>query len=263
MKQILLTILAVSVCYQSPAKHNKNARQNNTINNIVNTVTGAVNNGNGNNAGNIVSNLINNAGKPLTNDQIIQGLREALKVGTNNSTAKASALDGFYKNASIKIPFPQQAIQMKQTLDNLGMKPATEKFVETLNRAAEKAAKDAAPIFLNAIVGMSITDGITILKGQNDEATKYLKGKTSNELKAKFLPVVKRALAEVQITKYWNPLITKYNKLPLVQKVNPNLEDYVTSKAMEGLFKLISVEEGKIRKDPASRITEILKLVFG
>lgn len=263
MKHILLTMAAVSFCYQMPAKQNTNARQNNTLNNIVNTVTGAVNNGSGTNAGNIVGNLLNNAGKPLTNDQIIQGLREALKVGTNNSTAKASAMDGFYKNAAIKIPFPQQAIQMKQTLDKVGMKPATEKFVETLNRAAEKAAKDATPIFVNAIVGMSITDGISILRGQNDEATRYLKGKTTNDLKAKFLPVVRKALAEVQITKYWNPLITKYNKIPMVQKVNPNLEDYVATKAIEGLFKLIAVEEGKIRKDPASRVSDLLKLVFG
>jgi hypothetical protein len=263
MKHILLTIAVVSICYQMPAKQNKNARQNNTLNNIVNTVTGAVGNGSGGNTGNIVGNLLNNAGKPLTNDQIIQGLRDALKVGTNNSTAKASAVDGFYKNAAIKIPFPQQAIQMKQTLDELGMKPATDKFVETLNRAAEKAAKDAAPIFINAIVGMSITDGISILKGQNDEATRYLKGKTTNDLKAKFLPVVKKALLDVQITKYWGPLANKYNKIPLVQKVNPNLEDYVTTKAIEGLFKLIAAEESKIRKDPASRITDLLKLVFG
>jgi hypothetical protein len=256
MKHIILTIAAVGFCYNVPAKQNSS----NSLQNIVNTVTGAIGNGSGTG---VVNNLLNNAGKPLSNDQIIQGLREALKVGTNNSTAKASALDGFYKNAAIRIPFPQQAIQMKQTLDKIGMKPATDKFVETLNRAAEKATKDAAPIFINAIIGMSITDGIQILKGNNDAATNYLKGRTTNELKAKFLPVVKKALLDVHITKYWQPLASKYNKIPLVQKVNPNLEDYVTTRAIEGLFKLIATEETKIRKDPASRITELLKLVFG
>jgi len=135
--------------------------------------------------------------------------------------------------------------------------------VETLNRAAEIAAKDATPIFINAITSMSLTDGISILKGNETAATNYLKTNTNDQLKIKFLPVVKNALQKVQITKYWNPLASKYNKLPMTKKVNPNLEDYVTQKAIEGLFKLVGDEEAKIRKDPASRVSDLLKKVFG
>jgi hypothetical protein len=133
----------------------------------------------------------------------------------------------------------------------------------TLNRAAEEAAKDAAPIFLKAITSMSIGDGFSILKGGDNAATTYLKDKTNAELMEKFKPVVANALQKVQITKYWNPLMTKYNSLPMTSKVNPNLEDYVTKKAIEGLFKLVADEELKIRKDPGARVTDILKKVFG
>jgi len=244
------------------AQKNGKSKGGYVLQNIGNAVGTAVG-GNGGNIGNAANTILNNDGKPMTQTDIVNGLRDALKVGTNNSSTKASALNGFYKNSYIKIPFPQQVIQVKTTLDKLGMKPATEKFVETLNRAAEKAAKDGAPIFINAIMGMSITDGISILKGNDDAATSYLKTKTTSDLKAKFLPVVKAALAAVQITKYWNPLATKYNKIPFVTKANPNLEEYVTTKAMEGIFKLVAQEEAKIRKDPASRITDLLKLVFG
>jgi hypothetical protein len=235
----------------------------NLLNNAVKAVGTTLGSGNTGSAGTSVTTILNNAGKPMSNLDIVNGLRDALKIGTNNSTSKASALDGFYKNSLIKIPFPPQVQEVKTTLDKLGMKTATDKFVETLNRAAEKAAKDGAPIFINAITSMSITDGISILKGGDNAATKFLKDKTTADLKAKFLPVVKAALTSVQITKYWNPLATKYNKLPLVKKANTNLEEYVTIKAMEGIFKLVEQEEGKIRKDPASRVSDLLKLVFG
>jgi hypothetical protein len=228
------------------------------LQNVLNNVTG-----NGSGGGNVVNNILNNAGKPMSQADIIKGLKEALSVGTNNSSSKAAAVDGFFKNSLIKIPFPQNIKKVENTMNNIGMKPAVDKFVETLNRAAEKAAKDAAPIFLNAITGITINDGLQILKGENNAATNFLSSRTNNELKLKFLPVVKNALNAVQITKYWNPIMNKYNQLPLVQKVNPNLEDYVTGKAIEGLFKLIAQEEDKIRKDPKSRITELLKLVFG
>lgn len=212
---------------------------------------------------NAAGNYINGNGTAVSNDEIIKGLKEALSVGAKNSANKASAVNGFYKNSLIKIPFPPEVSEMQSRLISLGMKPQVDKFVETLNRAAEKAAKDAAPIFLNAITSMSLTDGISVLKGGDNAATKYLKDKTNAELMAKFLPVVKNSLAQVQITKYWNPLATRYNKIPLVKKANPNLENYVTLKAIEGLFKLVGQEELKIRKDPASRISELLKKVFG
>lgn len=201
--------------------------------------------------------------KPLTNDEVINGLKEALTVGTNNSTAFASKVDGFYKNPSLFIVFPPEAQKVKDWAIKMGMSAQVDKFEMTLNRAAEEAAKDAAPVFVNAIKGMSIGDGFAILKGADNAATQYLIDKTSAELKQKFTPVVQTAIDKVELTKYWNPIITAYNKVPLVQKQNPDLTAYVTDKAMQGLFKLIAEEELKIRKDPVARVTDILKRVFG
>lgn len=201
--------------------------------------------------------------KPLSNEEIIEGLKEALNVGTKNSTAKASAVDGFYKNPKLFIPFPPEAKKVKETLDALGMQQQTGKFVMTLNRAAEEAAKDAAPVFLNAIKAMTITDGLTILKGSDSAATKYLQNTTHAELKTKFTPIVQNAINKVELTKYWNPLITEYNKVPFVEKQNPDLTAYVTDRALVGLFKLVAEEELKIRKNPAAQVTDILKRVFG
>jgi len=206
---------------------------------------------------------INKTSKPLSNDEVVQGLKEALTVGTNNSTALASKVDGFYKNEVLFIPFPPEAIKVKETVDAMGMKSQTDKFIMTLNRAAEEAAKNAAPVFINAIKGMSISDGFEILKGSDSAATHYLKNKTTADLRLKFLPVVQDAINKVELTKYWNPLITEYNKVPFVQKQNPDLTAYVTERAMQGLFKLIATEELKIRKDPAARVSDILKRVFG
>lgn len=201
--------------------------------------------------------------KKLTNAEVIKGLKEALTIGTNNSTALASKVDGFNGNSRIRIPFPEEAVKVKNTLNDLGMQSQIKKFEETINRAAEEAAKEAAPIFVEAIKGMSIGDGFKILKGTDNAATKYLQDKTSAQLKEKFKPVVKNAISKVEVTKYWNPLITTYNKIPTVQKMNPDLDEYITLKAMQGLFTLLADEELKIRKDPVARVTALLKKVFG
>jgi hypothetical protein len=201
--------------------------------------------------------------KSLSNDEVVRGLREALTVGTNNSASIASKVDGYYKNTSIKIPFPPEAKIMDQKLRNLGMGQQVDRFVLTLNRAAEDAAKQAAPIFVNAIKSMTIADGMSILKGGDNAATTFLKNNTSANLRTQFKPVIKASLQKVEVTKYWNPLMTTYNKIPGVKKMNPNLEDYVTQKAIDGLFHLIGQEELKIRKDPLARITDLLKKVFG
>ncbi|MCB0402299.1 MAG: DUF4197 domain-containing protein [Flavobacteriales bacterium] len=200
---------------------------------------------------------------PLTNGEVIRGLKEALTVGTNNSTALTSKMDGFYKNPEIFIPFPQEAIKVKEKVEQLGMKSQVDKFVLTMNRAAETASSEAAPIFINAVKEMTIADGFAILRGEDNAATMYLKNKTSAQLKTKFNPVVKNAIDKVEVTKYWNPVITTYNKIPLIEKQNPNLEDYITTKAMDGLFIMIEKEEKKIRKDPIARVSDILKRVFG
>jgi len=199
----------------------------------------------------------------LTNSEVIRGLKQALEIGAKNAASKASKINGYYKNPLIFIPFPPEAKKAKEVAEKIGMKKQVEEFVRTLNRAAEEAAKEAAPIFLNAITSMSIQDGFEILNGPNDAATAYLRRKTTRPLKNRFKPVVKRAINKVQVTKYWNPIASNYNRMPFVQKVNPDLDEYVTDRALKGLFKLIAQEEKKIRKDPAARVTDLLRRVFG
>lgn len=201
--------------------------------------------------------------KPLTNDEVIKGLKEALNVGVNNSTGLASKLNGYYKNPKIFIPWPPDALKVEKKLRELGFGKKVDEFTMTLNRAAEEAAKEASPIFVSAIKGMTIQDGMGILKGNQTAATLYLKGKTETQLQSAFSPVVQRALQKTNATRYWSELVSIYNKIPLVQKVNPNLNAYATDKAIDGLFVLVGDEETKIRKDPAARVTDILRRVFG
>jgi hypothetical protein len=210
-----------------------------------------------------VNTATNSGPSPLSNTEVISGLKEALTIGTNNSTGLTSKLDGFYKNPEIFIPFPAEAIKVKEKVEALGMKKQVDEFVMTLNRAAETASLEAAPIFVDAVKNMSISDGFAILKGNDNAATQYLREKTSAQLKIKFNPVVKNAISKVEVTKYWNPVINTYNKIPFIEKQNPDLEDYVTTKAMDGLFLMLEKEEAKIRKDPMARVTDILKRVFG
>jgi len=210
-----------------------------------------------------VNEAMNTGEAPLSNGEVISGLKEALTIGTNNSTSLTSKLDGYYKNPEIFIPFPEEAIKVKEKVETLGMKKQVDEFVMTMNRAAETASKEATPIFVNAVKEMTIADGFAILRGNDNAATMYLKEKTSGQLKVKFNPVVKNAIEKVHVTKYWNPVISTYNKIPFVDKQNPNLDDYITTKAMDGLFIMIEKEEKKIRKDPLARVTDILKRVFG
>ena len=211
----------------------------------------------------VVTNTTTPTENPLSNDEVIAGLRSALSVGTDSSSSRASKLDGYYKNPRLFIPFPPDAIKVKEKVEQLGFKDKVDKFVMTLNRGAEEAAKEAAPIFINAIKGMSIADGFSILKGGDNAATNYLKDKTTADLKTAFTPKVKDALNKVELTKHWTPVINTYNKIPGVEKQNPDLDAYVTDKGIAGLFLLIADEESKIRKDPVARVNDILKRVFG
>jgi len=214
-----------------------------------------------NNLFNTVKSTVNK--KSLSNEDVTKGLKEALKVGTNNSVAISSKIDGFYKNSKIKIPFPSEATEMETKLRSIGMGSEVDKFVETLNRGAEEATKTASTVFVDAITKLTISDGMKILKGTDNAATTYLKDNTTTQLKTNFKPIVHNALTKVEVTKYWTPLATAYNKIPFVTKINPDLDTYVTEKAITGLFILIADEEYKIRKDPAARISNILKKVFG
>ena len=204
--------------------------------------------------------------KPLSNEEVIRGLKEALTVGTNNSTAFASKVDGFNKNERLRIPFPPEAQKVKDKATELGLGSQVEKFELTMNRAAEEAAKEAAPIFVQAVKDMTVQDGFSILKGGDNAATNFLKDKTSASLKAAFQPKVQTAIDKVQLTKYWSPIINKYNTVMTFsggEKINPDLNDYITQRAMDGLFVLLADEEKKIRKDPVAQVTDLLKRVFG
>lgn len=202
------------------------------------------------------------ATKSLSNDDIINGLKEALRVGTDSSSKKLGKLDGFFGDAAIKIFMPAEAQKVEKTLRSVGMGSLVDKAVLSMNRAAEDAAKGVGNIFWNSIKQMSITDGLQILKGSDTAATGYLKKTTTAELTTKFRPVIDSSLKKIDATKYWNDVFSAYNKLA-VKKINPDLSGYVTEKALSGLFYNIALEEQKIRKDPAAQVTDILKKVFG
>ena len=205
---------------------------------------------------------VNQSGKP-TNSEVIAGLKEALTIGAKESATSASTADGFFKNPKIFIPWPAEAQKMKDVLVSTGLNKQVTAFEESMNRAAEEAAKGAFDVFAGAVKEMSIADGFTILNGGETAATQYLREKTTVPLKGKFSPIVKNAIDKVNVTSYWNPLVNTYNMIPGVTKQNPNLEDYITDRAIDGLMTLISEQETKIRKDPAAQVTALLKKVFG
>jgi hypothetical protein len=203
------------------------------------------------------------SGKSLSSEEIAAGLKEALTNGISKGSDLVSQVDGYFKNPEIKLPFPPDAKRAEEKLRQIGLGNDVDRFILTLNRAAEDAAKESKPIFVAAIKGMTIQDAANILKGQPDAATQYLKKTTSAPLKDKFKPVIQNSLQKVNATKYYADLITAYNKIPFVQKLNPNLDDYATDKAMEGLFIMIAKEEKNIRQNPLARTSELLKKVFG
>lgn len=200
---------------------------------------------------------------PLTTDEVANGLKEALIKGISNGSDIVSQLDGYFKNPEIKIPFPPDVKKVEDRLRQIGLGNEVDRFVMTLNRGAEDAAKEAKPIFIAAIRQMTIQDAWGILKGEEDAATQYLKRTTSSLLKERFKPVIQNSLDKVSATKYYSDIVNRYNQIPMVQKVNPDLNDYATDKAIEGLFLMISKEEKNIRANPAARTTELLRRVFG
>lgn len=203
-------------------------------------------------------------GNGLSNEDIVAGLKEALSVGARNSSEKLSAVDGFFGNTLIKVLMPEEAKKVESTLRNLGFGNMVDNAILSMNRAAEEASKSAAPIFVDAITSMSIQDALGILRGNDSAATSYLKGKTTASLTTAFRPVIEDALKKTNATKYWRDVFDTYNKLPTTfNKVNTDLSGYVTEKALNGLFFQVALEEQKIRKDPAARVTDILKKVFG
>jgi hypothetical protein len=199
----------------------------------------------------------------LSSEEAGNGLKEALTQGISKGADALSQADGYFKNPKIKIPFPPDAQKMEKKLRDIGMGEDVDKFILTLNRGAEDAAKQAKPIFVDAIKKMTITDVVAILKGQPDAATQYLKKTTSPQLIAQFKPVIKASLDKVGATKHYKDLASTYDKIPFVKKVNPDLEAYTTDLAIQGLFITIASEEKEIRVNPAARTTDLLKKVFG
>ncbi len=202
------------------------------------------------------------SGTGLSNDDIISGLKEALRVGTDSSTKKLSKADGFFGDAAIKILMPEEAKQVEQTLRNVGMGKMVDKAVLSMNRAAEDAASGVGNIFWNSIKNMSVTDGLQILQGGDFAATTFLQKTTTTELTEKFRPVIEASLVKTDATKYWKDVFSKYNMFSS-KHVNTDLTAYVTEKALSGLFYNIRLQEQLIRKDPAAQVTGILKTVFG
>jgi hypothetical protein len=197
----------------------------------------------------------------LSNDDIIAGLKEALTVGAENSGKKLSNVNGYFANAAIKILMPEEAKKVESKLRAIGLGKQVDNAILSMNRAAEDAAKSAAPIFINAIKQMSFQDALSILRGGDFAATNYLKDKTSNPLTEAFRPVIDSSLKKVNATKYWNTVFSTYNKFSS-EKVNPDLSAYVTEKALSGIFYQVGQEEQSIRKDPLARTSDILKKVF-
>ncbi|MDA3614529.1 DUF4197 domain-containing protein [Polluticaenibacter yanchengensis] len=255
MKKIFVLIFAVSFTLvnanaQKLGKFLKDVTKKDSASgaSVLDKVTGAV-------SGGSISGLSTN--------EIAQGLKEALSKGAEQGSNKLSALNGFFGNAAIKILLPDEAKKVEAKLRSIGLGKQVDEAILSLNRAAEDAAKSAAPIFINAVKEMSFDDALNILKGNDTAATAYLQGKTTKALSTAFTPVIENSLEKVDATKYWNALFTTYNKLPLVSKVNPNLTEYVTEKALFGVFTQIADEEKNIRDNPLARTSDILKKVFG
>jgi Protein of unknown function (DUF4197) len=204
-----------------------------------------------------------NAQVNLGSDEIANGLKDALKIGAQKSTDRLSAVDGFFKDAAVKILLPPEAQKVEKTLRGMGMGQMVDNAILSMNRAAEDASKSAAPIFLNAITSMSIGDAVGILRGPDTAATSYLKKSTTPNLTVAFKPVVEASLKKTDATKYWKDIFETYNKVPFVKKVNPDLTSYATQKAIEGIFYYVAAEEKNIRKNPAAQATDLLKKVFG
>ena len=201
-------------------------------------------------------------GATITDQEVANGLKEALVQGATNGSDILSVVNGYLGNPQVKIPFPPEAKKIESTLRNLGLNKMCDDVVNSVNHAAENAAIEAKAVLTNSIRQMTIADAMNILFGANDAATEYLKKTTTAELTSKFTPIVQSSLNKVGATKYWGDAVNYYNKIPLVEDMNPDLTGYVTQKALEGLFLMIEKEELKIRQDPGARVADIVQRVF-
>jgi hypothetical protein len=200
--------------------------------------------------------------KALSSTDIASGLREALTKGIDKQVTKLTIKDGFFKNELVKIALPTELQKVDKALRNIGLSSLADEGLKVLNRAAEDAVKEATPIFVNAVKNITFTDAKNILLGTDNAATEFLKTGTSDPLYTKFNPIIKKSFTKVGADKVWSNLITKYNTIPFVKKVNPDLTDYTTQEALKGVYTMIAFEEKEIRTKISSRSSTLLQKVF-
>ncbi|HEY5686952.1 MAG TPA: DUF4197 domain-containing protein [Yeosuana sp.] len=198
----------------------------------------------------------------ISNADMAAGLRQALDFGIEKQVSKLTQTDGFYKNELVKILLPEELQKVDKALRDIGLSSLADEGIKALNRAAEDAVKEATPIFVDAVKNITFADAKNILLGNDAAATQYLTSKTQTALYDKFNPVIKNSFNKVGADKIWSNLITKYNSIPFTSNVNPDLTDYVTNEALQGVYTMIAVEEKDIRTKFTSRTTDLLKKVF-
>ena len=211
---------------------------------------------------NIINNLTTKKQQTLSEEEISNGIKEALNIGVVKSCEKASNVDGFLKNDLIKIKFPEEAKKVKKSLVKIGLKGQVNDFITSMNRAAEEASKEASEILLHAIKKMSIKDAVNILKGDDDSATNYLHQESNEEFRAIFRPIIQKSISNNKVATNWKKIMTAYNSIPMTKKINPDINSYILEKTIEGIFTLIAQEEKKIRENPEKRVTDLLQKVF-
>jgi len=202
-------------------------------------------------------------GGGLSQSKIVEGLKEALEIGTGNAVGLVSKLNGYYKNSNIKIPLPGAVQKVEKILRGVGYGSQVDAFELSMNQAAEKAAPEAKALFVDTIKQMSFDDARKILDGKDNAATLYFKDKTWDRLYEKFEPIVNSTMSQVGVTSYYQELDKKVRSIPFADSMSFDLDKYVTDGALDGLFYMVEQEERKIRQDPAARVTDLLKDVFG
>tara|TARA_B100000809_G_scaffold262735_1_gene314383 strand:- start:11279 stop:11986 length:708 start_codon:yes stop_codon:yes gene_type:complete len=211
-----------------------------------------------------LQNVVNSLPTETTNGalDIAGGLRQALDLGIDKQVSKLTQTDGFYKNNLVKILLPEELQKVDKTLRSIGLGNLADEGIKVLNRAAEDAVKEATPVFVDAVKQITFSDAKNILLGSDNSATNYLQSKTNTALYSKFNPVIENSFQKVGADQIWETIINKYNTVPFVNKVNPDLTDYVTTEALKGVYKMIAVEEKEIRTKIGSRSTTLLQQVF-
>jgi len=235
MKQILLLLLAISIAAISPAQSIFDKAKQKLSKNQ----------------------------SGVTEEEAGKGVKEALNNGISSAVSFLNKPDAFFKNELYKVLLPPDAKKMEKTLRDLGAGKMCDDAILAINRGAEDAVGFATPIFVDAIKQMTVTDALKLVTGGKNSITDFFREKTSAKLKEAFMPVINKSLEKTNATKYYGDAVNRYNKVPLVKKMNPDLSDYVADRTLFALFDRIGVEEANIRSNPAARTTELLKKVFG